>query len=153
MKIKIIYLLTFSIFILSCGNTSGEKSNETKETDTIEEHNHHNESGSLELNNGEKWKIIESMMVYIRKMESDVATFDKSTQKDYPVLVEKLKANIVLLTSSCTMEGKAHDVLHEWLVPYIDLVNLLAEAKDKKEADMIFIKIQNSFKAFNLYFQ
>ncbi len=137
---------------MSCGNLSDQKSGEMKETDTIEEHNHLTESGSLELNNGEKWKIIESMMVYIRKMESDVAAFDKSEQKDYPVLVEKLKANIVLLTSSCTMEGKAHDALHEWLVPYIDLVNLLSEAKDKKEADLIFAKIQNSFKEFNLYF-
>ncbi len=153
MKNKIIYFLTFSIFILSCGNPSDQKSGEMKESDTIEEQNHHNESVSLELNNGEKWKIIESMMVYIRKMESDVAAFDKSAQKDHPALVEKLKANIVLLTSSCTMEGKAHDVLHEWLVPYIDLVNLLSEAKNKKEADLIFAKIQKSFKEFNLYFQ
>ena len=93
------------------------------------------------------------MITHIRNMENDVVSFAKVEQKDYKSLSEKLQSNIDLLTSNCTMKGKAHDELHKWLLPYIDLVKELSEAKDETEASKHFENIQISFTTFNQYFQ
>ena len=89
------------------------------------DHNHDDESEAIELNNGEKWQVDANMLTHIRNMENDVVSFAKVEQKDYKSLSEKLQSNIDLLTSNCTMKGKAHDELHKWLLPYIDLVKEL----------------------------
>lgn len=51
------------------------------------------------------------------------------------------------------MKGKAHDELHKWLLPYIDMVQELANAKNKTQAAKQFNKIQTSFITFNQYLQ
>ena len=86
-------------------------------------------------------------------MENDVISFAKVEQKDYKVLSEKLQASIDLLTSNCTMTGQAHDELHKWLLPYMDLVEELSEAINEAEALQQFENIQTSFTTFNQYFQ
>ncbi len=151
--IKPITLFAISLFLFSCGNTSNEKSKEETETITHEEHQHDEESEVIELNNGEKWKVDANMITHIRNMENDVNSFAKVEQKDYKSLSEKLQSNIDLLTSNCTMKGKAHDELHKWLLPYIDMVKELSEAKDETEASKQFENIQFSFTTFNQYFQ
>ncbi|MBK9735621.1 MAG: hypothetical protein IPO92_11900 [Saprospiraceae bacterium] len=142
-----------SLFLFSCGNTSTEKSKEQTETLAHEEHQHNEESESIELNNGEKWKVDANMITHIHNMENDIISFSNVEQKDYTSLAEKLQSNIDLLTSNCTMKGKAHDELHKWLLPYIDMVKALSEAKDETEAEKQFQKIENSFLTFNQYFQ
>ena len=153
MKKITILIPVISLFLFSCGNTSNEKSKEQTETVTHEEHQHNAEIQTIELNNGEKWKVDANMITHIRNMENDVISFAKVEQKDYKSLSEKLQSNIDLLTSNCTMKGKAHDELHKWLLPYIDLVKELSEAKDETEAAKQFQNIQTSFTAFNQYFQ
>lgn len=153
MKKIIILIPVISLFLFSCGNTSKEKPKEQTETVTHKEHHHNAEIQTIELNNGEKWKVDANMLTHIRNMENDVISFAKVEQKDYKSLTEKLQSNIDLLTSNCTMKGKAHDELHKWLLPYIDLVKELSEAKDEIEAEKQFQNIQTSFTTFNQYFQ
>lgn len=153
MKKIIILILVISLFLFSCGNTSKEKPKEQTETVTHKEHQHDEESEIIELNNGEKWKVDANMLTHIRNMENDVVSYAKVEQKDYKSLGEKLQSNIDLLTSNCTMKGKAHDELHKWLLPYIDMVKELSEAKDETEAEKQFHNIQTSFTTFNQYFQ
>ncbi len=150
--------ITFSIipllvFLFSCGSTSQEKPQKQKQTETQEENHHHDESEAIELNNGQKWKVDSNMIRHIRNMENDVIFFTKLEQKDYKTLSVKLQTNIDLLTSNCTMKGQAHDELHKWLLPYIDLVQELSVAKDESEAAKQFEKIQTSYQTFNQYFQ
>ena len=153
MKKITILIPVISLFLFSCGNTSNEKSKEQTETVTHQEHQHNAEIQTIELNNGEKWNVDANMITHIRNMENDVVSFAKVEQKDYKSLSEKLQSNIDLLTSNCTMKGKAHDELHKWLLPYIDLVKELSEAKDETEASKHFENIQISFTTFNQYFQ
>jgi hypothetical protein len=153
MKKITISLAVISLFLFSCGNTSNEKSKEQTETVTHEEHQHNDENETIELNNGAKWKVDPNMITHIHNMENDVISFAKVEQKDYKSLSEKLQSNIDLLTSNCTMKGKAHDELHKWLLPYIDLVKELSEAKNETEALKLFENIQISFSTFNQYFQ
>jgi 50S ribosomal subunit-associated GTPase HflX len=141
------------MFLFSCDNTSNEKSKEQTETVTHEEHLHNNEMQTIELNNGEKWKVDANMITHIRNMENDIIAVSNVERKDYKSLAEKLQSNIDLLTSNCTMKGKAHDELHKWLLPYIDMVKELSEAKDETKASKQFENIQISFTTFNQYFQ
>lgn len=149
---KSITALAICLALFSCNNSANEKSKEQTEIVTHDDHHDH-ESEAIELNNGEKWKVVPEMLVHIRNMENDVISFAKDEQKDYQTLAHQLETNIDLLTSNCTMTGKAHDELHKWLLPYIDLVDELSEAKNETEAEKQFQSIQSSFKTFNQYFQ
>jgi hypothetical protein len=134
---KILTFLIMGLLLISCKNNGS--SNEQNE--------------KLQLNNGEKWKVDEKMLVYIRNMESDILDFSNTDQKDFNILTEKLQSNIDLLTSNCTMKGDAHDALHKWLLPYIEIVNTLSETINATEASTQFENIQTSFSTFNQYFQ
>lgn len=149
----ILSLAAFSIMLSSCSNSTNEKSN--NQTEIAEQNNHHldDESEAIELNNGEKWKVDANMITHIRNMENDINHFANVEQKDFKSLAEKLQTNIDLLTANCTMKGKAHDELHKWLLPYIDMVKELSEAKNETEASEQFKNIQTSFSTFNQYFQ
>ena len=152
MKPKTISMLAASLFLFSCGNIAEEKSNAQTEINSMEEH-HHDETETIELNNGEKWLVDENMMLHIRNMEKDIVENSSVEHIDYRILAEKLQKNIELLTSNCTMKGQAHDELHKWLLPFIDLVDGLSEASDNIEAAKQFQEIQASFTIFNQYFQ
>lgn len=137
---------------MGCNNTDNDKSGEKSELVTHEEHHHHDEIQKIELNNGEKWKVDDTMLIHIRSMENDVSSFSQSGDNDYKTLAKKLESKIDLLTSNCTMTGKAHDELHKWLLPYIELVTQLGDATNVDEATQKFDNIQASFVTFNNYF-
>ena len=146
--------------IYGCNNSVKEQNSETLQTQQLEatdEITHqHDENDSIELNNGAKWKVVSEMMAHIRNMESDINLFSETKQtelKDFTQLGTNLQKNIDLLTSNCTMEGKAHDELHKWLLPYIDMVDKLNKSKNNDEALRIFEEIKASYKTFNLYFE
>ncbi|HEY9115093.1 MAG TPA: hypothetical protein VIN10_10340 [Bacteroidales bacterium] len=153
MKIKLFALLAIGFFLIGCENSI--TNNSTTEQDTVAEemHNHLDTGETLVLNNGEKWKVDNNMMIYIQNMEEDIKLFASNNQKDYQTLADDLQKNVKLLTTNCTMSGMAHDELHKWLVPYITEVNELSEVKNETEANEIFFNIQDSFKTFNQYFQ
>lgn len=153
MKILIMSILTLSLLLFGCGNVENEKSNKPTVSNAKEEHKHNAEIQSIELNNGEKWKVDSNMIPYIRNMERDIISFSNDEHKDYNSLAEKLQSNIDSLTYNCTMEGKAHDELHKWLLPFIDLVTELSKSKNETEAAKQFENIQKSFRTFNQYFQ
>ena len=145
LKIKIILLATVGLLLFSC-NT---KSKEEKTTGIKTKEHQHSESEAIQLNKGKKWKVDHNMILHIRNMEKDMVKFEKEDDKNYSLLANKLKVNLDLLTSNCTMKGEAHDELHKWLVPYLELFDAFSKEKSANQ----FIKIQHSFKTFNQYFQ
>lgn len=156
MILKTISVAVISFMLFSCGNASKEnasKENEVEMHDEHEGHDHGEEMEAIVLNKGEKWEVDKDMMTHIQNMEKDFLAFTETKQKDYKSLAKKLQTNLDLLTSNCTMEGQAHDELHKWLLPYIDLVDELSEVKNEKEGAGAVKKIQESFNIFNTYFQ
>jgi len=151
MRFSAILIFSGTLFLYSCGQQQEEKKKEV--TSQVMEDHHQNKTDSIELNNGEKWKVDENMITHIRNMENDVSNFKGTTLTEYKTLSENLQKNVDLLTSNCTMKGKAHDELHKWLLPYIDLVKKLSEAKDEIKAAKQLEYIQTSFSTFNQYFQ
>ena len=51
------------------------------------------------------------------------------------------------------MTGQAHDELHKWLVPFIELSDQLDEAEKLEEQQKIFSQMKLSFSTFKLYFE
>ena len=145
---KLIILLTsFMVLFSSCNELA------TKDEKIQNEIVSEDENLGIELNNGAKWKVDENMMVHIKNIENDIISFAGTEKKEYKLLAEKLQSNIDLLTSNCTMKGQAHDELHKWLVPYIELVDVLSENQDSTDAVSHFQNIEKSFLLFNQYFQ
>jgi len=108
---------------------------------------------NIELVNNEKWDVNKEMMVHIKNMESDIEATSGQSNPNYKELGSKLDENIGLLTSNCTMEGKAHDELHKWLLPFIDLVKDLNAADSKEVQKQSFEAVQESMNEFNTYFK
>lgn len=150
-NLKMILFSTIAALALSCnsGSKDTEKNNETPTETTTEVEHHHDEHEAIVLNNDEKWKVDDNMMTHIRNMEKDVMAFADNSEKNYTDLASKLKTNLDLLTSNCTMKGQAHDELHKWLVPYMELVDNL----EKESSEVQFKAVQESFATFNQYFQ
>ena len=147
-KLKITSILLSTFFLFSCNDKAKNESAETSQATKTEVHEHSNDE-TIQLNDGQKWKVDVDMMAHIRTMENDVTSFDKETPENYQLLADNLKKNLDLLTSNCTMKGEAHDELHKWLLPYIELVDHFS--KDKSNENLA--KIQESFTTFNQYFQ
>ena len=145
-KLKIGTIVLSALFLFSCNNKTEQEP--TAESPTVETEVHeHVTDEPLQLNDGQKWKVDDNMMAHITAMEKDIASLDKP--EDFNKLSENLNKNLGLLTSNCTMKGQAHDELHKWLLPYIDLVEAFST---DKSADN-FTAIQNSFSTFNTFFK
>ncbi len=108
---------------------------------------------NIELVNNEKWEVNKEMMAHIKNMESDIKAALNKPNPNYEELGSKLDENIGLLTSNCTMTGKAHDELHKWLLPFIDLVAELNTANSIEEQKKSFELIHDSMHEFNTYFK
>lgn len=131
------------LLITSCTNQSDSKENSESKKNTY----------NIELINNEKWEVNKEMMVHIKNIESDIEDVSNQSSPNYEELGSKLDENIGLLTSNCTMTGKAHDELHKWLLPFIDLVKDLNAADSKEEQQKSFEAIQESMNEFNTYFK
>ncbi len=137
-------------FSISCSEPEKAK---RLDSDLSADESHQNDSTSIQLNNGEKWKVDENMLKYIKQMESDLINFDGQNQNDYKLLSEKLQNNVDLLTSNCTMTGQAHDELHKWLLPYIDAVKSLSESVQLEDSKTKYQVLKSSFNVYHQYFE
>ncbi|MCB9360494.1 MAG: hypothetical protein H6587_07910 [Flavobacteriales bacterium] len=158
MKIKFILPLTLSVIIFGCSSPSENTEDvATHETETsieiTETEHHHEELEAIVLDNGNKWKVVETMIVYIRNIEKAVNSFEGTESKDYTALAKTIDENLIELTSSCTMEGQAHDELHKWLVPFIELSEQFDVATELTEQERIYNDFKTAFVEFNTYFE
>lgn len=149
MKTIILVLIGSALLVASCSTNEGNEiqSNDIRESSMNVENDH---VEKLQLNQGEKWKVNEEMMPFIKTSEELIINFSGS---DYKNLATELKAQNKSLISSCTMTGEPHDELHKWLHPHLDLVKALESAESEEEANSIITDLNNSFILFNTYFQ
>ena len=146
MKTIIFILFASAALLAGCNHQHGNDQNHATHD------SHENESGSLHLNNGTKWKINPEMIPHITASDKLLADFQVASG-DHKVLAEKLKENNDKLIASCTMKGEAHDQLHVWLLPHVKLVNELSDAESEDDAEHIIAEIKESRETFDRYFQ
>lgn len=100
-----------------------------------------------------KWPIPEVMMKHLRDLEQDVRNLDGAAEKDHAALAAKIDGHTDRLISSCTMDGKAHDALHDWLMPFIQLNKAYAAAPDGGAKSAKFKEIKDSLTTFHERFE
>jgi len=148
---SIYYILLPVLLVQAC---AGDNNEQNPAANTAEEQDsHRHETEAIELNNGQKWKVDENMMVYLVQMEKDITGFTGSTMDEYKQLASALEQNIELLTSNCSMEGKAHDELHKWLLPFIELSEQFSASATEQDAEKYLGEIRISVQNFHRYFE
>lgn len=149
---KSIYYILLPVLLMQACAAGNNKQKAV--ANTTEEQQHHSyESEAIELNNGQKWKVDENMMVYIVQIEKDITGFNGSIMEEYRQLASGLEHNIEQLTSNCTMEGQAHDELHKWLLPFIELSEQFSAAATQQDAEKYYWQIKTSMEDFHRYFE
>lgn len=100
-----------------------------------------------------KWVMPDSMMQHIRHLERDVSDLESSPEKDHAALAAKIDGHTKRLISSCTMDGEAHDTLHDWLMPFLQLKKDYAAAPDAAAKSAKFTEIRDSLAVFHERFE
>ena len=161
-KLKLIGGFSFLICIATftaCKNQSSQQIQNDSSTDIdyLEEPTHQHpimeERVNIELNNGNKWQVNESMKPFVEASQKLVNAYLATQDNNYKNLADLLVSNDESMISSCTMTGKSHDELHKWLNPHLALVNKLQNANSEQEAKDIVKELQQSFDTYNQYFQ
>ncbi len=155
MKTKLIIPIALGFVLFSCGEATTEEKEATQET-VVTEEEHHHENEAIVLVNGKKWVVVPEMMAFIKNIENGVSEFSKkegATFEEHKKISKLIDENLESLTSNCTMTGQAHDELHKWLLPFLDLATEFSEASNLEEAQGAYHKINESFKEFNIYFE
>ncbi|MCC7331412.1 MAG: hypothetical protein IT232_02285 [Flavobacteriales bacterium] len=150
---KLFVISILSVVACNQNTESNTSSEQVIVKDSIVSEHEHSHDEAILLDNGKKWKVVESMLVFIRNMESAVNEFESTAYKDYPALAKVIDKNIEDLTSNCTMTDQAHDELHKWLVPFIELSEDFDKAKEVSEQERIYKEFKARFKTFNTYFE
>lgn len=127
--------------------TSCNESQEQIESETTT-HVSHEDVNNIQLNDGKKWIVAPDMMAHIESMQNGMQVSDEIGLDS---LAKQLKSDLGLLTSNCTMTGQAHDELHKWLLPFIELVDQFDanEGVNKKNS---YEELEVSFEKFDEFF-
>lgn len=107
----------------------------------------------LILIDNQKWVIDEGMRVSIDSIDWRLEAFNGITLEDYKVLSTDLSLHTKTIISSCTMKGQAHDELHKWLIPFINLRKELDSISDPTQGQEITAKLTNEITIFKTYFK
>jgi hypothetical protein len=108
---------------------------------------------ALELNEGKKWVVAKPMMAHLRNLEKEVQDFEKTPGADDAVLAKQIEENLGRLVTNCTMEGKAHDELHKWLMPFLGMSAEYSKATNPVVQREKRQEIKEALQVFNLYFE
>ena len=153
MKLPIIIILT--LLFISCKQTEEKKSlpiPETVEQEESTEESHESIDGTVTLDNGKLWQANPETTTGINNLKNRLQAFtDIENVAAYATLKEGLEADFTELFQKCTMKGEAHNQLHNYLFPFIDLFDDLESADletCKKSFTGLTIRLEEYFEYF-----
>lgn len=144
-------LVIIAIFLASLTSMCGtERDLETEHTEVV------HEEQTLALNGNERWKADEPTNRHMAQLQGMVQEFNAQAENNsaaaYNDLGTSMKAEMQQLFKDCRMKGPAHDMLHVYLMPLVEDVNLLAE-KDEHQSEAAFARVSGRLKEYNQYFE
>ncbi|HMU76584.1 MAG: hypothetical protein K1X73_05380 [Bacteroidia bacterium] len=154
-KLKMFFIAAAITFVLSgCGtkqsnNSSVEKVNKAVNDEPVQ----YDPDETIELDNGQKWKVNEEMKPFLLKGKEILNEYIQNEDNDYTGLAAALSEQDNKLIESCTMEGKSHEELHKWLHPHLDIISDLESTKDTAVAKKLVEQLKASYVDFEKYFQ
>lgn len=159
MKRTTLMLFAAALLIASCKDQP--KENSTTETKKVEHTEQHSESAvidnnwmnNIELNNGARWEANPETNEGVANMKSILTQSNPKELKDYHEIVNALNKEKNYVIKECSMKGPSHDNLHVWLLPLIEKIDALEEAKTLNEAIRIYKSIEQNVNAYDEYFE
>lgn len=157
--------LIFAIGLLafvSCKDSKTTENNMKQTVDATDDHDHDHDMSDvyanawtheIKLDNGRKWEANVESNDGVAKMQSIIETTETNTLEDYYKLTEELNIAKNFVIKNCTMKGESHDNLHVWLLPLIDKLNALSDAKTLEEAAKLKQSIKDNVNAYSDYFE
>lgn len=139
-------LILSALFFISfsCQNESPENENKSKKSSE-----HQSTDSELHLNNGSKWMANLDTEIGIQNMQRIIESFsDGASEKDYAALKDALQLEFKMIFDKCTMEGAAHDQLHNYLYPFMGLFKALEKENSEQALTNISAHLEVYFKYF-----
>ncbi|KAA3622606.1 MAG: hypothetical protein DWQ02_25785 [Bacteroidetes bacterium] len=166
-KIKIVLFFFLAIAFVACDtNNSAEPGVETESAPESKESNKSTmipgapdlgspAAAAVKLDNGKKWKAnvettegINKMMTSVKKaIVSETANIDA-----YRKLGASLQQDFNEIFQKCTMTGEAHDQLHNYLLPMVDMVKTF-EQKDLASCEKMLPQMKEHLGSYYAYFE
>lgn len=94
------------------------------------QHSHDNQHDPVQLNDGKRWIANAETTQGIASMMERVKVFQSEKEASIADLHKNLQSDFSEIFAKCTMEGAAHDQLHNYLLPLRDLLNELTDCDD-----------------------
>ncbi|MDG1314054.1 MAG: hypothetical protein P8P29_00840, partial [Flavobacteriaceae bacterium] len=105
------------------------------------------------LNNGELWLANPETTEGIQKMKKRMSLFNNSENLEaYVILKAGLEEDFTELFEKCTMKGEAHNQLHNYLFPFLDLFDGL-ETSDLVVCKKSFSELNIHLNEYSNYFK
>lgn len=154
-KMKLTYQLLIIIsllgFTIACDSTNENSKEEKAKTEAKE--TPAKSKNDLELNDGERWSANPETTEGINNMMALMNSFSGFDNIDtYHSLSDSLNAEFNLILKQCTMEGDAHNQLHNFLFPMKEKFEKLS-SKDLSEAKLAFEDLKKHLKLYSDYFE
>jgi hypothetical protein len=152
-KYKLIAIIG-GLILASCANETASTSETTlNDTTNLSEPNVVSNPHDLILIDNQKWVIDEGMRVSIDSIDLRLTAFNGETMEHYKELSTDLSHHTKTIISSCTMKGQAHDELHKWLIPFINLRKELDSISDPTQGNEITTELTSEITIFKTYFK
>jgi len=150
LRIALIALFTTLIFF-SCGKTQDHSHDHDQEETTTDVEKE--ESKSLQLDEGKRWVANPETTEGVNNMIEILNTYplEESTES-YLVLRDSLKGEFNMIFDKCTMKGEAHNQLHNFLYPMIDLFERLS-SNDSDERKAGYSDFKKHLTVYQEYFE
>lgn len=158
--LKFSFLASFGLFVVACGADDQAAESGRQEEAKKEEHGHgdhgHSQASSdlvLKLDGDKKWQMDDHTRSMFKKMETSFAASDHSSVDGLHQAGVELQGQVNELIKGCTMNGPAHDQLHQFLTGYIPAVESLAGAKDLESGRAQAMKVKAALDGYGNYFE
>jgi hypothetical protein len=130
------------LVIVSCGETTTEVKGEVEEKKVEKK-----VIPVFQFNEGERWEANSATVEGIENLTEMVKGFDASVQS-YDSLQSNLRDEFGLIFKNCTMKGEAHEQLHNYLLPLMELFGKLT----LEEQEDALAEIKKHLARFDTYF-
>ncbi|MCW5899014.1 MAG: hypothetical protein KIT10_07065 [Flavobacteriales bacterium] len=148
-KLVLMLLVASGVCFVGCGG--GEKAGHGDVPQVAAQ-----EVGGLELDDGSKWRLGPHMMGPVRRMQerlSATSARELTAEGSAARLADSLFADMDELVRACDMKGKGHDVLHDWLMPHMSLLQRLERTSDPDSVAQVLAELDRSNTLFDRYFE
>lgn len=138
------YILIVTMLIMA-GCVNNQSKSDTQETDPHTSVT--TQQATLQLNNGQKWKLDEATRQNIKPIKAHIS---QASHTSGALSGEELQVHIDKLVKECRMTGPEHDALHAWLGPFLQHVQALKKNQDAESASHA---LNEDIKAFDAHFE